>query len=803
MNNINLPSAGHDPRWTSSAKSGVGTSVNSRSPLWFTLSHGIVNEVYYPRLDQANIRDLGLIVTSDGEFFSEEKRHAEPVIETVESGVPAYQLTNSCREGRYRIHKTIFSDPRRPCLIQGIRFEALVGKVADYRLHGLLAPHLENHGAGNDGWFADYKGWPMLFAVRGGTALAMACSVPILAASCARVGVGDGWQDLQQNNRLTNTCHEVRDGNLALTAELGLAADGECMLVLAFGSNAAEAGERARASLLDPMEGLLQNYVAGWRTHQSRYLDLTPPGGKGPDFYRVSTAVMKTHQSKHFVGGMTASLSIPWGFSKGDNDLGGYHLVWPRDQVESAGALLACGDVAGARDVLRYLLATQEADGHWAQNMWLDGTPYWNGVQLDETAFPILLADALRRAGGLDQLTVWPSLRRAAGFVIRNGPATSEDRWEEDGGYSPFTLAVLVAGLLAAADFADEAGENETATYFRETADLWNDGIESWTYVTGTELGKKLGVDGYYIRIAPEDTADDVAGGRGLVSIRNRRAEDSVMHVSELISPDALALVRFGLRAADDPAILNTVKVIDSLLMTASASGPLWHRYNDDGYGEHEDGSPFDGTGVGRGWPLLGGERAHYELAAGRHEEADRLRKVMEAQSGPGHFFPEQAWDAADIPERELFNGKPAGSAMPLVWAHAEYIKLLRSLRDGKVFDMPPQTVERYQIRKIGTPFHAWRFSHQARHLPVGKLLRVETMSPSVVRWSTDGWATRQDQPTRDTDLGIHVADLPTAELKEGTIIGFTFEWIDGGRWEGTDFSVSVIGSSSATRMRR
>lgn len=294
MNDSNSPPAGPEPRWTSSAKSGVGTSVNPRSPLWFTLSHGIVNEVYYPRLDQANIRDLGLIVTSGTEFFSEEKRHADPV----------------------------------------------------------------------------------------------------LATSCARVGLDDGWQDLKENKRLTNDCHEVRDGNLALTAELGLPDDGGCVLVLAFGSNAVEAGERARASLLDPLEGLLRDYVAGWQDFQSNCLDLTHHGDAGPDFYRISAAVMKTHQSKYFVGGMTASLSIPWGFSKGDNDLGGYHLVWPRDQVESAGALLACGDTEGARGVLRYLLATQEADGHWAQNMWLDGTPYWNGVQIDETAFPILLADA-------------------------------------------------------------------------------------------------------------------------------------------------------------------------------------------------------------------------------------------------------------------------------------------------------------------------------------------------------------------------------------------------------------------------
>jgi len=800
MNNPTISSAPDGPggtaRWTSSAKSGLGTSTDAQSQLWFTLSHGIVNEVYYPRLDQANIRDLGLIVTDGKNFFSEEKRHATTTVKTLAPGVPAYETMNACNEGRYRIHKTILTDPRRPCLIQRVRFEALVGAIKDYQLFALLSPHLANHGAGNDGWLGDHKGWPMLFAQRGDTALALACSLPWRAASCGYVGTSDGWQDLQANKRLTAHYAEARNGNIALTGEIDLAGGhGECVLVLAFGRNAGEAGHCARASLLEPFDNLLKDYVAGWNAFQKRCTNLSAPGKGKLDYYRVSTAVMKTHQSKHFVGGMTASLSIPWGFSKGDNDLGGYHLVWPRDQVESAGALLASGDTAGALDVMRYLLSTQEADGHWPQNMWLDGTPYWNGIQLDEAAFPILLADALRRAQALGSVEVWPAVRRAAGYAARNGPVTLQDRWEEDGGYSPFTLAVVVAGLLAAADFADETGEKTVAAYLRETADAWNDQIEHWTYVTGTPLATKLGVEGYYIRIAPPETADAISPAQGFVPIKNRPIGDSEVPKAQLISPDALALVRFGLRKADDPRIVNTVKAIDALLKTKTATGPVWHRYNDDGYGEHADGHPFDGTGIGRGWPLLGGERAHYELAAGRPKEADRLRKVMEAQSGPDGFFPEQIWDAADIPERELFNGHPAGSAMPLVWAHAEYIKLLRSLKDGRVFDLPPQTVQRYQMQQLKAAHHPWRFTQKCRVLPAGKLLRVETLAPARIHWSADGWATVHDSDTRDTGLGLHVADLPTRKLPVGAEVVFTFYWPPARRWEGTDYSVKVSGS--------
>jgi glucoamylase len=788
---------GIEPRWTSSAKCGVGTSATIGSQLWFTLSHGIVNEVYYPRQDQANIRDLGLIITDGKDFISEEKRHASFAVKTLAPGVPAYQLTNTCTEGRYRIHKTVFTDPRRACLIQRIRFEALEGALADYRVFALLSPHLVNHGMGNDGWLGDHKGVPMLFARREDTALALTCSAPWVTTSCGYVGSSDGWRDLQTHKQLTERYDEARDGNIALIGEIDLVAGhGECVLVLAFGANAAEAGQRAHASLIEPAEHLLEGYMAEWHDFQKRCVDSDTATSGGVDFQRVSLAVLKTHKSKHFVGGMIASLSIPWGFNKGDDDLGGYHLVWPRDQVESAGALLAGGDTVGALDVLCYLLSTQEADGHWPQNMWLDGTPYWNGIQLDEAAFPILLADALRRADAMDSIVVWPAIRRAAGYIVRNGPVTLQDRWEEDGGYSPFTLAVVVAGLLGAADFADRAEEKDVAVYLRETADAWNAQIERWTYATGTPLAAQCGVEGYYIRIAPIETADAASPMEGFVPIKNRPVGESQMAMTQLISPDALALVRFGLRAADDPRIVNTVKVIDALLKTETATGPAWHRYNGDGYGEHGDGSPFDGNGIGRCWPLLGGERAHYELAAGRHAEADRLRKVMEAQAGEGGFFPEQIWDAADIPERELFNGHPSGSAMPLVWAHAEYIKLVRSLKDGRVFDLPPQTVQRYQVERIDPMHFPWRFSQKTRSLPVGKLLRIELLAPALVHWSADGWATAQDAETQDTCLGIHVVDIPTSKLPAGTELIFTFHWQEAQHWEGTDFVVRIAAQS-------
>ncbi len=782
---------GIPPTWTSSAKTGAGTSAGTHSRVWFTLSHGILDEVYFPFIDQPNTRDLGVLVADGRDFFSEEKRDVDCVIAPIAPGVPGYVLTNTSKQGRYRIRKTIITDPRRDVVLQRTRFEPLQGAMQDYSVYALLAPHLEDHGSGNYAWRGAYKGMPMLFAQRGGTTLALACSTSFKAMSCGYVGFSDGWQDISVNKRMTFFFDEAPDGNVALTGEITLPENGEFTLALGFGRDWPEAGQQALSSLVQPFEESVEKYVEEWSRYQMQCEPLDN-SANGVNYYRVSTALMKTCESKDIPGGIIASPSIPWGFTKGDNDLGGYHLVWTRDQVEGAGALLAAGDVPAAREVLVYLLSTQEPDGHWPQNMWLEGTSYWTGIQMDETAFPILLADALRRANGLQKLNVWPAVRRAAAFVVANGPVTQEDRWEEDAGYSPFTLAVEVASLLAAADFADENGEPDTARYLRETADIWNSNIERWTYVTGSELASKYGVEGYYVRISSADVADAASPYYGFVPIKNRPPGQGAAKASAMISPDALALVRFGLRAADDPRILNTVHAIDATLKTETKTGPVWHRYNEDGYGEHDDGSPFDGTGIGRGWPLLAGERAHYEIALGNREAAERLLHVIEAQTNDGGFIPEQVWDSADIPDRELFNGKPSGSAMPLMWAHAEYIKLLRSLRDGRVFDMPPQTVQRYLVEKVTSRYTVWRFNQKCSSVPAGFTLRIELLSAATVVWTMDNWNSLHEEQTKATTLGVYFLDIPTKDLVEGTIITFTFRW-PSGQPEGTNFEVRIV----------
>jgi len=348
-----------------------------QSRVWFTLSHGILNEIYYPRIDHACTRDFGFVVTDGQSFFSEEKRDAASTLHPIADGVPAFSIASLCRAGRYRLDKVVLSAPCRDVVLQHVEFEALASGGASYRLFALLAPHLVNRGAGNCAWVDDYKGAPMLFAEGSGVSLALGCSAPFRARAAGFVGVSDGWQDLSQHYELRWPYDRACGGNVALTGEIDLAAcGGRFVLALGFGRNAAEAALRVRESLIDGFDAALAGYVAGWRAWQDTLapLDAALPAGR-PNTYRVSTAVLRTHEARSFAGGYIASLSIPWGFAKGDEDLGGYHLVWPRDLVETAGGLLAAGAKPEALQILRYLQGIQDDDGHWAQNCWLDGTP--------------------------------------------------------------------------------------------------------------------------------------------------------------------------------------------------------------------------------------------------------------------------------------------------------------------------------------------------------------------------------------------------------------------------------------------
>ncbi|SOC82947.1 glucoamylase [Ensifer adhaerens] len=787
---------GIEGRWTSSAKNGVGTALSQASPVWFTLSHGILNEIYYPRVDSACTRDFGLIVTGPNGYFSEEKRDCFSQTHPFDGGIPAFTIVNTAEDEAYRIEKHVVTDPARASVLQQVTFTALKGAPGDYRVTALLAPHLVNAGKLNSAWIGEFDGRQVLFASGRSRYLALVSDAPWGAVSAGFVGVSDGWQQLQKAGCLSEQYSRADDGNVALAGELGFTEQRRTVtLALGFGQTEHEAAACAVRSLKDGFERARDHYISNWREWQDGLLPLDRDTHEGINAYRISTAVLASHRAADRHGAVVASLSIPWGFSKGDDDLGGYHLVWPRDLVETAGGFLAAGDAKEALAILDYLRDVQQPSGRWPQNLWLDGKPYWPGVQMDECAFPILLADMLRRNGDLDPHILrkfLPMIRRAASYILANGPATGEDRWEEDPGYSPFTLAVEIAALLAAGDLLEQLdGDVNAARHLRETADCWNEQIEKWTFSSDSDLCASLGISGYYVRIAAP-AATDIARPDGKTPIRNQTPDLALLPTDTVISPDALALVRFGLRAPDDPHILDTIKAIDHTLRVELPQGPLWYRYNDDGYGEHADGQPFNGVGIGRPWPLLAGERAHYELAAGNREEAENLLTTLERSAGSGGLIPEQIWDGPDLPEHELFYGRPSGSAMPLVWAHSEHIKLLRSLADGAVFDRPPQGVERYIVGKTTSNLRIWRFNNKLSAIPSGKKLRLELPAGATVHWSLDDWATVNDTPTVETGLESHFIDLPTQDAAQDSSVVFTFFWLETGRWENANFMVRI-----------
>src|SRR5581483_7373946 len=463
----------------------------------------------------------------------------------------------------------VFADPLRDVVLQETHFIPLKGHLSDYRLYVLFTPHLATHGQRDHGTVADWKGVPMLFTHGEDRAAVLACSAPWRGRSAGYVGTSDGWQDVSKHKRMTWFYEHAGPGNVAVIAEVDLAAcAGHFLLALGLGRSPEDAAHVARAGVLDGAKRSRAEYVRAWQDWQ-RALPAAPPREKRSRAVALmSRAVLRVHEAKMFPGGIVASLATPWGYAHNEWDLGGYHLVWSRDMVEAAGGLLAVGEHHRARQILTYLQTTQENDGHWFQNLEVNGVPYSRGLQLDETALPILQVDLAYREKALDRQDLdryWPMIRAAASFLVQQGPVTQEDRWERNGGYAPFTLAVGIAALLAAADHAEVQGEHGTAEYLRATADARNDHLDDWLYVTGTEIARRCGVEGYYVRLAPAGEGNRAEPLQGKVPTTPHHPHAPPYPAWKLIGPDPLAFVRYGLRRPDDPHIVNTLRVVDAL----------------------------------------------------------------------------------------------------------------------------------------------------------------------------------------------------------------------------------------------
>ncbi len=782
---------GIPPRWTHSAKEAVGTAYSLSSRVWFTVSGGVLSEIYYPTIDSPQVRDLQFLV-SDGEtFFHAPHRDMDCSVSYAEPCGLAVRIVNCDRQQRYSLVIDVIANPQQPCLLLNARLEGDPAMLRTLHVYVLLAPHLNSGGWGNSANTARIAGREFLTANKNGAWLAMGADVPFARHSCGYVGTSDGWTDLANNFRMDYQFAAAPDGNVAMTGELALSDSFEFTLGLGFGRTLHRAVTSLFQSLSVPFSEHFGRFREQWRRECSRAYPIERWASDGGRLYHKSRELLLAHEDKTYAGAIIASLSIPWGEAKGDDDLGGYHLVWTRDMVNSATGLLATGNLITAERALIYLACSQQADGGFPQNFWIDGQPYWPGVQLDEVAFPIILAWRLEKAGAIEHFDHYPMVRAAARYLITHGPATPQERWEENSGYSPSTLASNIAALVCAACMARERADEACARYLEEYADFLESHVEAWTVTRGGFLVP--GITRHYVRINPIDPDQgdaDEDPDHKTVTIRNQPPDaQGEFPVAEIVDAGFLELVRYGIRKPGDPLVEQSLRVVDAVLKTEFPGGPCWRRYTHDGYGQRDDGGPYEGWGRGRPWPLLTGERGHYELAAGR-DPKPYIRALESFATAPG-LLCEQLWDGPDIPEKLMRHGRPTGSAMPLMWAHAEYVKLLRSTADRSVFDLIAEVAERYQSGTRRPLLEIWKKNRRIRKIAPGTRLRIQADAPFMLHWSKDEWNTLHDTHSATTSIGVDFVDIDIAPADRAPL-RFTFLWVDEGTWEGSDYSVEI-----------
>jgi len=787
-------SPGLEPRWTSSKKDTVSTAYASSSRIWFTASHGTLNEIYYPTIDHPQTRDMELLFTDEQTFFHEDKRDLDYDFHYIDENALAVRVVAGDIGGRYKVTKEFITDPHHPVVLMNVKIEGDEEILSRLKCYALLAPHLDGGGAGNSARSLDIAGDRCILAWKNNVSLAFGADCGFSRSSCGYVGTSDGYQDLSAHMRMEWNFGQALDGNIALMGEIDVAKHREFTIAIALGDGHHAALASMMQTLATPYAEHCERFIAQWHRAlpPAALAAVSTDDGK---LMRVSHAVILAHEDKTYAGAFIASASIPWGASKSDDDLGGYHLVWTRDMVQSATALLACGHVETALRALVYLACTQHPDGGFAQNFWIDGTPYWSGIQLDEVAFPIILAWRLWKMNGLGNFDIIPFVTAASAFLVRYAPVTQQERWEENAGYSPSTLAVVISALICAADILRDRGSNEVGTFLEEYADWIEDRLDKWTTTTKGVL--RSDIPHHYMRIRPPALGESFHDERvpaGMIYIANRAPDEKFAYEArEVIDAGFLELVRYGVRRADDPLIVDSLKVVDAALKIETPYGPCWRRYNHDGYGQRKDGGPYTGWGQGRAWPILTGERAHYELAMGNN--VTPYITALEQFSSIGSMLPEQVWDYADLPSEGMYFGRSAGSAQPLVWAHAEYLKLLRSVADGRAFDRISVVEQRYAVAKDKRTFRShltiFQVSRPISVVVQGSSLRIMDASRFTVTYTFGDWSTKAEVESRIVGRMGAFVDIPAAANQTGTIV-FTLYWPEENRWLGHNCTVEI-----------
>lgn len=688
---------GKDAHWATAAKDGFGTSATASSKVWFTLAGGMLTEVYYPTLDVPNVQNLQLIVIT---ARSVETEASDTFHQTQLSDYRSltFRQINTAKTGDYKITKTYISDPHHNTILLNVEFETRTPA----NVYVYYDPSLNNSGMHDTAWALN----DVLLSQDGDKASALVSSCGFAtphqqpaSLSSGFFGVNDGLTQLRRIDRASGSAYNrAEDGNVVQFAALqGLTLPSksksrsamnyfrraQCTLALGFGRSSTEALREARASVATGFKQLQLEYRAGWEKFLSRVPKMQ---AKYERQFNVSAMVLHALEDKTYRGATIASPSIPWGGGPNANEpnTSGYHAVWARDLYHIATALITLGDTAGANRALDYLFNRQQMpDGSFPQNSRVDGSPIGRGNQMDQVALPIVLALQLDRT---DKSTWVRHIRPAADFILLRGPATNQDRWEEKSGYSPATIAAEIAGLVCAAEIAKINHEGSSASAYLKKADDWAANLEKWTATSTGDYG-----DGsYYLRLSDNDNPNDGAkieinSGGGVYDER------------EIVDAGFFELVRLGIRRPDDPLVLKSVQIIDKLLKVTTPFGDAYYRYNHDAYGERSDGQPYDGrSGQGRLWTLLTGERGEYELARGNTTAAAEKLDALMRFGNDVLMIPEQVWDRDQGPARELQFGRGTGSATPLAWSLAQFIRLAINIKAGRNLETPRAVAERY-----------------------------------------------------------------------------------------------------------
>ena len=687
---------GAAPTFAPADKHGFGTARAARSRVWFTLRASTMTEAYFPDLGTPATRDLELVV-DDGSRVERESTDANGRVEVLDGGRSlTFRQTTTSKSGTWRAVKTYVTDPARRTVMVDVTLTALEGR----RLKAwvLLDPQLSNDGADDR---ADTR-HGTLAAYDARAASALAASPRFTKTSSGYRGRSDGWQDLEADGDLDHQYYaSARKGNVAQVGQTALTGRGaqggrgrHLTLALGFGETTSVAVGAAKASLKRGFASAAKAYADGWHRYLDALPDPPPPVvAADPRLYTTSLLVLAASEDKAHPGASVASPSMPWAW--GDLSIekpktGAYHLVWARDLYQVATAQLAAGDARAANRLLDFVLQTQQkADGTVPQNSTVDGTEHWTKLQMDEVALPIVLAWQLKRN---DDKT-WTRVRRAAEAILERGPRTQQERWENQSGWSPATIAAQIAGLICAADLARQRGQIGDAARYETTADAWQRAVESWTATTNGPHDPKP----YYLRITKDRSPDKGTTykiGDGGPSKADQRA---------VVDPSFLELVRLGVKRADDPVIRNSIAVVDGTLSTLTPAGMLWHRFTYDGYGEAANGAPWgigkDDTFVtrGRAWPIFAGERGEWELADHDVPGATTALRTLAATANDGLMLPEQVWDGrkpTGTQGRKL--GEGTQSATPLAWTHAQYVRLAWSIAAGAPVERPAVVACRY-----------------------------------------------------------------------------------------------------------